>query len=91
MARQNTIVVNTENFTQTARTLEGTMNAVIASGNLTCGSADAVPLANATQGVLGRQVCGGVRNAPNGSDFHRDRPNEIVWDPDSGMVIGASE
>jgi hypothetical protein len=28
------------------------------------------------------------RNAPNGSEFNReDRPNEVVWDPDSGMVI----
>jgi len=170
-AKQETFVYHEENFSPAARGLENTINSLVASGGLTCGSADAIAFANAAQSVLGIQVWGGVlancgglereamfdpselprarlgllfeclqsgnsvlrpkspkgdptenqadldaaltylkqsasfralwaqfqalgikivvhRNA-NGDEFNLNRPKEIVWDPDSGLVIAA--
>jgi hypothetical protein len=59
-ARQQDVILHYENFSQSARGLEGTINTLVSSGGLDCGSANATAFANATQSVLGIQVWGGA-------------------------------
>lgn len=50
------VILHTQNFSHPARSLEGVIDSLVASGSLACGSADATALANAVHEVLGVQI-----------------------------------